>query len=75
MCAWPAEGRRGRPSMYCSRRCREVTERTRSRLAWEVQALKGALSQASLSWEQQRTLQRALGHRKWALERYPVSDN
>lgn len=73
MCAWPAEGRRGRPSMYCSRKCREVTERTRNRLAWEVGTLEGALSQPDLSWEQQRSLQQALGHRKWAMERYPAT--
>lgn len=71
MCAWPAEGRRGRPNKYCSRKCREVTQRTRNRLVWEIRALNQALSRKELSWEQKRAFQQALGRREWALERYP----
>lgn len=74
MCEWPTKDQRGRPSRYCSRTCREVTTRTRQRLEWEVQALEEALSRDELSWEQERAFQRGLGHRKWALERYPAPD-
>ena len=71
LCQWPSKDQRGRPSNYCSRACRELTNRTRQRLFWECEVLEDALAQKGLSWDQERVLQRALGHRRWALERYP----
>jgi len=72
MCEWPTKDQRGRPSNYCSRPCREVTKRTRARFALEVRTLEEALSQEELSWEQRRSLQKALKHRQWAMARYPA---
>ncbi len=74
LCAWPSKDQRGRPSNYCSRACRELTKRTRQRLSWECDVLEEALAEKELSWNQERILQRALGHRKWALGRYPARD-
>ena len=60
--------------MYCSRRCRETTERTAHRLVQEVHLLEAALQREDLDWEKERAFQRALSHRRWALERYPRFD-
>lgn len=75
MCEWPSKDQRGRPSNYCSRACRELTKRTRQRLSWECDVLQEALAENELSWDHERALQRALGHRRWALERYPARDD
>ncbi|MBB4736208.1 hypothetical protein HDA30_001716 [Micrococcus cohnii] len=58
--------------MYCSRKCRETSERTRERLDQEAQTLLKALKRKDLDWEQERAFQQALSHRRWALERYPA---
>lgn len=71
-CHWPSGPRRGRPTRFCSRNCRQAFARTRERLVWELEALEGVLAASSPTVAQSRDLVRAVAHRRWALDRYPA---
>ena len=73
MCAWPSGYAAGRPTRFCSRSCRQMFDRVRARLAWEVDTLEEWLQHADLLAKDRAALERAAGQRRWALERYPVT--
>lgn len=73
LCAWPSSYAAGRPTRFCSRSCRQMFDRVRTRLAWELETLEEWLLHDGLLAKDRTALQRAAGQRRWALERYPVN--
>lgn len=73
MCAWPSGYAAGRPTRFCSRRCRQMFDGVRARLSWELETLEDWLGHDDLLAKDRVALQRAAGQRRWALERYPRS--
>jgi len=71
MCAWPSGYAAGRPTRFCSRSCRQMFDRVRSRLSWELETLEEWLLHDDLPAKDRVALERAAGQRRWALERYP----
>lgn len=72
-CAWPSGYAAGRPTRFCGRRCRQIFDRVRARLSWELGTLEAWLAQDDLTAKERDALARAAGQRRWALERYPAS--
>lgn len=69
--AWPE--RAERPSRFCSRRCRQIFDRIRTRLVDEIDKLQDILDREDVTGSDRATITRHLGQRRWALERYPAS--
>lgn len=63
----------GRPPRFCSRRCRQMFNRVRERLLWEVEVISTTLeSSGQPTYVQRQRMASALAHRRWALTRYPA---
>ena len=73
VCAWPTGYAAGRPTRFCSRRCRQIFDRIKARLESEVDAIQSFAVDASLTTKERNALQRAVSQRRWALTRYPSS--
>jgi len=73
LCAWPSGYAAGRPTRFCSRRCRQIFDRVKARLEWEVDKLQSFTFDPSLTGKERDVLLRAVSQRRWALIRYPSS--
>lgn len=73
LCAWPSGYAAGRPTRFCSRRCRQIFDRVKARLEWEVDKLQSFTIDPSLTGKERYVLLRAVSQRRWALIRYPSS--
>lgn len=71
-CSWPTGA--GRPQRFCSRRCRQQFERNRARLVWEIRFLAERLDDPQIVGLTRKRLTRHLAKRRWALERFPLSE-
>ena len=71
-CSWPTGA--GRPQRFCSRRCRQQFERNRARLLWEIRFLYERLEDPEIVGLARKQLTRHLAKRRWALERFPLSE-
>ena len=72
-CAWPSGYAAGRPTRFCSRRCRQIFDRIKARLEWEVDTIQSLAIDPSLTRKERDVLLRAVSQRRWALIRYPSS--
>lgn len=73
MCSWPSGYAAGRPTRFCSRRCRQMFDRVRARLSWELETLDEWLLDDNVPAKDRAALERAASQRRWALERYPTT--
>lgn len=64
-------GAAGRPRMFCSDDCRQKHERTRQRLAAEIDAIEAAMQHSATTMSQERELIRERSKRTYELARYP----
>lgn len=71
VCNWPRGRGGGRPQRFCSRRCRQIYDRVRARLRWEVDELLEITTRDAVTKRQREVLERHIGQRRWALDRYP----
>ena len=62
-----------RPTRFCSRRCRQIFDRIKARLEWEVDTIQSLAIDPSLTRKERDVLLRAVSQRRWALIRYPSS--
>lgn len=70
-CPWPTGYAAGRPTRFCSRRCRQIFGRVRARLVWELERIECALRDDGLLSKEREALMSAAGQTRWALQRYP----
>ena len=70
MCTWPEAKGAGRSKLFCSKRCRQMHDRVRSRLREEIEELEAVSARSDAKKRQRVDLQVAIQQRKWALARY-----
>lgn len=73
VCTWPSGYAAGRPTRFCTRRCRQIFDRIKARLEWEVDTIQSFAFDPSLTAKERDVLLRAVSQRRWALIRYPSS--
>lgn len=64
---------RGRPTRYCSDRCRQSAKAGRARLAMAATTLRATLG-TSPTYRQQRALESELARITWLMSAYPTAD-
>lgn len=68
--SYPGDGKRTRPSAYCTPTCRSATEHARDRLKADLAALEAHEGLPGTARER-RALNRAISIRRWRLRHYP----